>query len=107
MPALNCISDVFTEYEANWSTECDKLQGGKRALKFPVILEEEQYGSRMFLERWTWGTKERKMNSRSVCNVMYSAFIPQMGLAAFRGPILFPLYRVFRETNCCINIRVN
>ncbi len=35
------------------------------------------------------------------CNVMYSAFISRMELAAFRGPIIFPLYPVFPETNSC------
>ncbi len=38
---------------------------------------------------------------------MRSAFIPQMWLAAFRGPIRFPLYPVIRETDCCIYVWVN
>ncbi len=31
---------------------------------------------------------------------MCPAFILRMGLAAFRGPLLFPLYPIFREVAC-------
>ncbi len=33
--------------------------------------------------------------------------IPQMGLASFRGPVSFPLYPIFRETDSCLYVRVN
>ncbi len=35
---------------------------------------------------------------------MYSAFIPEVGLETFRRPILFPLYRVFRETDFSVYV---
>ncbi len=38
---------------------------------------------------------------------MFSAFILQMVLAAFRVRVLLPLYPVFRETYCCDYICVN
>ncbi len=28
------------------------------------------------------------------------------GLAAFRGPVLFPLYLIFRKVHCCLYVRV-
>ncbi len=42
-----------------------------------------------------------------ICSVMCSPFIPQVGLAAIRGPKLFPLYPVPRQANCCVYIFVN
>ncbi len=35
-----------------------------------------------------------EMRREVICNVMCSAFIPQVGLAAIRGPKLFPPYHI-------------
>ncbi len=48
-----------------------------------------------------------KMEQESPGKVIYSVFIPQMGLAAFQGRILFRLNPVIPETDYCVCVWAN
>ncbi len=55
-------------------------------------------GSVMREQRCPWTCVQRMRVARFRRNCMHSECIPQMELAAFRGPVLLLLYPVFRET---------